>query len=452
LKRLTIGKASFLSEIQIAVTLMLMAVTGSLRGFEASLLEQVEKIIASPVLHGSDALCRLLRFLATESLENPGIPIKEYRIATELFGRPAEFDPKFDSTVRVQTGRLRSKLAEYYGTRGAQDDLVLEIPKGSYLLSLHHRRPSVPESPPTLTAADQVLSAPKRLKARVPWWWFATSVALAVGLAGIAIRQSVKVETLIGDQASLLRIENIQQRDVSTLRHFWGIFTKQTDSPIVVYSNAEFVGRPETGMRYFQPTDSKEAILDHYTGFGEVVAVHELDSVFTALRWPLRIKRGRLLTFDDAQNSDLIFVGSPSENLSLRDLPSTKEFAFALSKEPGRAGDLLIENLHPESGEPGAFLANPGMPVVLDYAVVGLLQNDRRDVLVLAGTTTLGTQAAAEFVCNPSRLRELTTRVAGAPERDIQPFEAVLRVKVSQGVPVQSQVVALRTRKDTGSR
>ena len=26
---------------------------------------------------------------------------------------------------------------------------------------------------------------------------------------------------------------------------------KQTDEPWVVFSNAEFVGRPETGMRYF---------------------------------------------------------------------------------------------------------------------------------------------------------------------------------------------------------
>jgi hypothetical protein len=441
-----------LSHIQIAVTLMLMAVTGSLRGVEASLLEQVEKISASPVLHGSDALCRLLRFLAAESLEKPGTPIKEYRIATEVFGRPAEFDPKFDSTVRVQTGRLRSKLGEYYGTTGAQDDLILEIPKGSYLLSLHHRHPSIPESQPGLSTVEPVLPGPSRLKALVPWWWFAASLVLGLACAGVAILQSAKLKTLLEDQATLLRLENIQPHDVSTLRHFWGPFTKQTDSPIVVYSNAEFLGRPETGMRYLQPTDSREAILDHYTGFGEVLGVHELDGVFTALRWPLRIKRGRLLSFDDAQNSDLIFVGSPSENLSLRDLPSTREFVFSVSREPERTGDLVIQNVRPRAGEPTEFLANRGTPTVLDYAVIGLSQNDRREVLVLAGTTTLGTQAAVEFVCNPNRLRELAARVTGAAERDIQPFEAVLRIKVSQGVPVQSQIVALRTRKDTGLR
>ncbi len=47
------------------------------------------------------------------ALEHPGMSIKEYQIAAELFGRPTDFDPHLDVTVRVQAGRLRSKLAEF---------------------------------------------------------------------------------------------------------------------------------------------------------------------------------------------------------------------------------------------------------------------------------------------------------------------------------------------------
>ena len=128
---------------------MLMAVTGTLQAANAPLLLQIEKIAASPVLHGSDALCKLLRYLAHEAIENPGIPIKEYRIATEVFGRPREFDPKLDSTVRVQTGRLRSKLGEYFSTLGTGDNFLVEIPKGAYLLTFHPR-----EIPAIATPAD----------------------------------------------------------------------------------------------------------------------------------------------------------------------------------------------------------------------------------------------------------------------------------------------------------
>ena len=53
----------------------------------------------------------------------------------------------------------------------------------------------------------------------------------------------------------------------------------------MVYSNAKFVGRPETGLRYFKPNqDAGKQILDHYTGVGEVMAIHDLDQVFASLK------------------------------------------------------------------------------------------------------------------------------------------------------------------------
>src|SRR6266545_1433489 len=115
---------------------------------------------------------------------------------------------------------------------------------------------------------------------------------------------------------------------------------RPTNSPLVVFSNAEFVGRPETGMRYFNPArDARTPILDHYTGFGEVLGIHELDRVFGLLNHGIRVKRGRLLTLDDAENSDLVYVGSPSENMVLREIPTTREFVFRLAEAGPRQGD-----------------------------------------------------------------------------------------------------------------
>ena len=67
---------------------------------------------------------------AEHALDHPGSSLKEYQIATEIFGRPHDFDPQHDSTIRVQAGRLRLKLAEYYSTEGAEDNLVVEMPEG----------------------------------------------------------------------------------------------------------------------------------------------------------------------------------------------------------------------------------------------------------------------------------------------------------------------------------
>lgn len=102
-------------------------------------LGQVDKLVASRTLHGSESLCKLLRYLANYSLEHPGASPKEYQIATEVFGRQPDFDPHLDSMVRVQAGRLRTKLAEYYASEGAEDQVLVEIPKGNYVLSFHAR-------------------------------------------------------------------------------------------------------------------------------------------------------------------------------------------------------------------------------------------------------------------------------------------------------------------------
>src|SRR3979411_320393 len=104
-------------------------------------LAQIEKLANSHVLHGSESLCKLLRYLAKHALDHPGQPIKEYQIATEVFGRSPTFDPQLDSMVRVQAGRLRGKLSEYYNSDGAEDPVAVELPKGTYILAFHHRIP-----------------------------------------------------------------------------------------------------------------------------------------------------------------------------------------------------------------------------------------------------------------------------------------------------------------------
>src|ERR1700704_6884887 len=117
-------------------------VTGLFVTERAHNLGQIERLVSSHTLHGSESLCKLLRYLAKHALDQPGVSLKEYQIATEVFGRQDDFDPQVDSAVRVQAGRLRAKLAEYYSGDAAADDPVLvELPKGTYVLTFHPRTP-----------------------------------------------------------------------------------------------------------------------------------------------------------------------------------------------------------------------------------------------------------------------------------------------------------------------
>jgi len=403
-------------------------------------LGQIDKLVNSHVLHGSESLCKLLRYLSKHVLDHPGTPIKEYQIATEVFGRSTDFDPQLDSMVRVQAGRLRVKLAEYYGSDGAEDPVIVELPKGTYVLSFHHRaggssRPHAPGA----TSADVAGVAPRRN-------WIIATGSLAALLVVSLIAMLSMVSNRNPAQAGISRDSD----GVSgAFRVFWSRFVSGPEEPWVIFSNAKFVGRPEVGLRYYDAgKDNRNApIFDNYTGVGEVLAVHELDHLFAMMHRQIRVKRGSLFSLDDAKNNNLIFVGSPLENLTLLEIPGTQEFVFHRVESGPRKGDPEIINVHPQPGEPKEFLGTPGSDnMTEDYAVIGLVKglDPNQAVLILAGDTTMGTQAAVEYVCHKNSVEELLLRLSVSQTGQLKPFEAVLRVKVTRGVPVSTELVALR--------
>jgi len=420
-----------------------MSVTRSFAAGRDQAFQEIEKLTNSHSLRGSESLCRLLRYLAEHSLADPPTSVKEYQIATEVFGRSAHFDPQGDSTVRVQAGRLRTKLAEYYGSEGVDDPILVELPKGSYALSFHPRSVEVQTQPANLLQHQQEEAVAQRSSRN----WRAAFVAASILLAA----SLVAVVALISARRSIApSLEGAVEPVPAAFHIFWNPFITGPQEPWVIFSNAAFIGRPETGMRYYNAArDPKGVIWDHYTGVGEVLAVHSLDQVFGLLRRPIRVKRGSLFTLDDVQNNDLIFVGSPSENLSLLDIPGSKEFIFQRLTSGPRQGDLAIKNVHPRSGEPVEVVASPSTsPLTEDYAIVALMPgwNPLRSVMILAGTTTFGTQGAVEFVSRQNSVRDLLSRLGVTKAGDLKPFEALLRVKVARGVPVETELVAVRKR------
>jgi hypothetical protein len=412
-----------------------MAVTGVSSALRKPLFSEVGRIVNSDILRGSESLCHLLEYLASHSVEEQGSSVKEYQIATEVFGRPPDFDPRLDSTVRVQTSRLRAKLAEYYAGPGAQDAVVVEIPRGAYSVAVHER--AVPaEAVPQPEVRPAEVPPVRRDHYKITAWLLAIcSCVLLVSLIYTARNRPAP-------------IAEVGAEIPPPLRALWHVFIDAPERTWVVFSNAEFVGRPETGLRYLDPAKDKgHAIFDHYTGIGEVMAIHELDQLFTQFRRGIVVKRGRLLAMDDVKNNDLIFVGSPSENLTLRDLPAMQEFQFRRLDSGSRKGDLGIFNLHPAPGEPPSYVASAGLPLTEDYALIGFMPGPTRQhwVMTLAGISTIGTQAAVEYVCSKTSVEQLLKKVrrAGA---EIMPFEAVIRVSISRGVPVSSQLVAVNMR------
>jgi TolB-like protein len=113
---------------------------------EEAVRAQLERILASPGFVNAGRLSRFLRFVVERTLAGDGDRLKEYLLGTEVFDRPADYDPRLDSIVRVEARRLRAKLQEYYGGAGLDDAVVISVDKGSYVARFEER--PAPETAP----------------------------------------------------------------------------------------------------------------------------------------------------------------------------------------------------------------------------------------------------------------------------------------------------------------
>jgi TolB-like protein len=95
--------------------------------------EQLERVLSSAGFARNERLSRFLRFLVERHLEGRDDELKESVIALEVFDRGSDHDPRLDSIVRTEAGRLRARLSEYYSGEGSADSLIIELPKGGYI-------------------------------------------------------------------------------------------------------------------------------------------------------------------------------------------------------------------------------------------------------------------------------------------------------------------------------
>src|SRR5690349_10924072 len=74
----------------------------------------------------------MLRYVVDKTLAGEGDQLKEYAVGVEVFERDEQYDPRVDSIVRVEAGRLRTKLDEYYNGEGASSPIRIGLPRGGY--------------------------------------------------------------------------------------------------------------------------------------------------------------------------------------------------------------------------------------------------------------------------------------------------------------------------------
>jgi hypothetical protein len=394
----------------------------------------VNRIASSQHLRSSPRLREFLFYVAKCAIREAPEDATERQIGIQVFGRHPGYNSSEDSIVRTHARLLRQKLASYFAEEGSAEPVVMDVPKGHYL-PVFHTRAEVPVHASDLAALPKAappVSDPDQSRQRpfaVPraFIWLSICAVLTLTLVGTLLwwhpwRIAVPAESAV---------------DV-----FWRPFLN-TDPPLVIYSNALFQGNSTQGLRYAAPDTVKPdsgSYVDTYTGIGELASVYTLTRLFDAHHETFILKRSLLVTWDEAQLRNLIFIGARVENPSLRVLQPTSDFTMVAS-----ADSAGVVNVHPLDGEPAVY-SRPEHPLTTDYAIVALqpgIQPGRR-MLVFSGLTTFGTQAAVDYVCHPDTAALLLRKITG-PKGEIRFFEAVLQTDIGGGVPLQTRLVTIRT-------
>jgi hypothetical protein len=395
----------------------------------------VNRIAASQHLKGSPRLCEFLFYIARCAIRDAPEDATEQQIGIRVFGRAPGYNSSEDSIVRTHARLLRQKLASYFAEEGHAEELLLDVPKGHYLPVFHTRNqspvvvaepslalshPSAPVEEPHLEVVAPVVS-PRR-------WPVLVALALAIVFTAAALLLTWR--------------GHIPSPAENAADAFWRPFLN-TDPPLVIYSNALFEGDSIHGLRYANPSPGQQpeadGLIDTYTGVGELSSVYTLTRFFDRHHANFILKRSLLVTWDEAQSRNLIFIGSRAENPSLRVLQPTTDFTMTAS--PDSAG---VVNVHPLPGEPAVF-SRPEHPLTRDYAILALLPGVQpgKHMVVFSGLMTFGTQAAVDYVSNPETAAILMSKIAG-PKGEVRPFEAVLETSIGGGVPMQTHLVAIR--------
>jgi hypothetical protein len=425
----------------------------------------IERVLHSATFSRSDSSRQLLKFIVEKSLAGDLDSIKEYTIATEALGRPPDFDPKADSIVRIQVQRLRKRLEEYYSDEGRRDPIRIVIPSGHYIPEFR----TYPEpSPPKKLDEPLVPSSPERpLVPATREISHRFLLGLVVVLLGAVVIMGLYLSRALGLKASAK-----PSTLLSSLVPLWQVFLPPSAPPLIVYSNATFltddygdVYRVSFSSAHPLPSGAKIPSLsglenvppvlprtgnlryfDLYTGTGEVVAAGKIARLLGAEKQDFSVERSGLVSYDNIRGGNVIFLGSSAEDAVLEKLPIDAEFVFDLSGE-----DAVIRDRAPAPGQPRSYQLGRDPKTgeyQTDYALIGLLPSvdPGRYVLVLAGITTLGTQAAAEFATSPAQMTTLENMRSAShgPAGRSPYFQSLLEVQIRNGAIARISCLLVR--------
>jgi hypothetical protein len=420
---------------------------------------QVERILQSKVFRTSEVLRHLFGYLTEKSLDGTADSLKEYTIGLDALGKPASFDPRQESVVRMHTARLRQKLAEYYRTEGADDPIVVDMPKGGFRVTFEPRPQVAISAPLAIPAVSATGPEPVRgWRRRETMLVGALAIAIACALFFMTRLRSVEQ----GDGTSLASSANW----TPALRQLWEPLLSSSRRLVVCVSTPLFVSLPGFGV-VREPSindwddvpaskrlSSLEGALQagmsepsySYTEAGTATGAFLLGQFLAPRKQAVVITRANVLSWPEIAEDNVIFLGPATGVHQTEDIPTEAQLVL----DP-----TGVRNLSPRPGE-AAFMqdhpAEGGAESGVSYALISRVpaMNGPGAILMLSGNQISSVMGGVQAFTNPALAEMLVSRLKTGSGGIPRYFQVVLSVKAMDDVPVQINYLFHRELPDRG--
>jgi hypothetical protein len=386
-----------------------------------AILEQMGRILSSPLFKHSKHYPAFLRFVVERALDGQDARLKERAIGIEVFGRDRDYDTNFDPVVRTSACEVRKRVAQYYLEPGHESEIRIEMHSGSYVPEFRFPEAAVvaePVAPPAPPVEIPIALAPPQREQRGARWqliaaFLVTPLLLALG--AVTLRSPAS----------------------TPLDRFWAPVWGTSDTVMICMGE----------MRTWKPPDVGQAgptVLDVMHGdrlaFGDAVTLARLTGLLRASHKRYDIRRGEDFTLTEFRKGPVVLIGAFNNEWTMR-LEDSLRFVFEKNHET--KVNYIRDKQQPASPRWSADPSKPYAQFTEDYAIISRFVNPltERMVVVVAGMTKDGTIAAGEFVTEPQYMDALEKR---APKGwDKKNLQVVIRTEVVRGAPGPPMIMAM---------
>jgi hypothetical protein len=405
----------------------------------------LQAVLDSETFARSDQLRSFVRYIGEMAIAGRSREITEYLIAVEALGRPADFSPAGDSSVRGRAHELRRKLQKYYETENPHAEVRIVLPKGLYFPRFVPREEPSTAAPPVPAghpAASDSLAAPLPDLGQEP----TPEPAPAVPLPRRKARRFSRLELVLASALALtvagagLLVYNSRQERPSprydpVIAAAWGPLTKpDADVLLCVATLLHMVVRPYMAVvpegfpKYPAPPELYAMFREHRplpdgaeldmspadnsVQMGHVASVVTLANMLHGGGVRYQVLPERVARVTTMRGRNVILIGDPQDSeaaaLYLEKTPITLDY-------DSTAQDVVIRDRRPGQGRLYIPKRGPDKRYAEVYGLITVTPTpgaagDQRSV-VISGLTSVGSQGAAEFFSSPKAMKTLLDRL-----------------------------------------